>query len=275
MCFGFLSATWKSAMRRFDLILMIVAVLVGTASAQTIIDENIMVDTSWGPGGSPYIIQADILIGNNADLTIEPGVSVKFDGDYHIEVGWHSELYANGSEEQRVLFTSNAADPAMSDWDQLLVIGPDASSFSYCTFEYADKAIYLSYIDPLITHCDFSHCRMAIACIASSPQITHCNITDGNQGIFITNNLSRPTISHCNLYGNTSWNVHVQLYPAPLVTIDAQNNWWGVSDAASIAETIHDHMDDDRLKAVINFDPWLSDMPAARSTWSDVKAIYR
>jgi hypothetical protein len=254
---------------------MIAVSLVGPASAQTYITEDISADTTWGPGGSPYIIQADIVIGNYADLTIAPGTTVKFDGDYELQVGWLSRLFADGSPGEPILFTSNAPSPAMSDWDQVTVIGPDPSSFTYCTFEYADIALYLSYIDPPISYCNFRNCRMGIAVIASSPPITHCNLHDGQQGIFITNNLSRPTISDCNLYNHTGWNVHVEVFPAPLVTIDATNNWWGVTDASSIADTIHDHVDDAGLMAIIDFDPWLGGMPVGETTWGGVKARYR
>ncbi|MCK4403722.1 MAG: S8 family serine peptidase [candidate division Zixibacteria bacterium] len=47
------------------------------------------------------------------------------------------------------------------------------------------------------------------------------------------------------IYGNDSLNLYLGEYQNPDVTvINAENNWWGSSDSAEIAETIFDHEDD-------------------------------
>lgn len=62
-------------------------------------------DTTWTAANSPYIVIGDILIEENVNLTIEPGVTIKFDADKYIRVD--GSFYAVGTESQIITFTSN------------------------------------------------------------------------------------------------------------------------------------------------------------------------
>ena len=52
--------------------------LPSSGRADTIISSDVIANTTWTLAGSPYIITASIYIRNNAKVTIEPGVIVKF-----------------------------------------------------------------------------------------------------------------------------------------------------------------------------------------------------
>lgn len=69
----------------------------------------IRTDTIWSLAGSPYIIGQNIEVQEGAALTIEPGVEVKFDGNYHLKV--LGTLIAKGTADNLITFTSNKAEP--------------------------------------------------------------------------------------------------------------------------------------------------------------------
>jgi parallel beta-helix repeat protein len=261
-------------MRPTAFFLVAAALFAETSLAQTYVTSDIESDETWIAAHGPYVIQADILVGNYAELTIEPGVTIAFDGDYHLEVGWQSQIFANGTSDHPVIFTSNASNPAMRDWGYVKVLGPQLSTFDHCIFEYADIGVWLSYIDVPISHCVFRESRLGIFCDASSPAILNCTFTQNHVGIYVVNNLSRPVINRCNLFSNSHLNLQVGLYLAPEVTIDATDNWWGTDDANLIAASIHDHHDDERIHAIINFDPWRYGVSVRRNTWGRLKAQY-
>ena len=72
----------------------------------------------------------------NAILTIDPGVVVKFAGESSLIVTSGSEIHATGAT-----FTSNTANPTRGDWGSIKIYGtyPENSPTSYfreCTIEY-------------------------------------------------------------------------------------------------------------------------------------------
>ncbi len=58
----------------------------------------------------------------------------------------------------------------------------------------------------------------------------------------------------------------------PMVTIDAENNWWGTDVEAEIANSINIH----GLSAYVevDYDPWLHEVPVEASSWGRVKALF-
>jgi parallel beta-helix repeat protein len=98
-------------------------------------------DQTWTPGGSPYIVIDNLYILFDVTLTIEPGVHVKFDGDYYIAL--YGNLTANGTESNRIVFTSNLADPHMGDWSRIEVEDSGHIEMRYCDIAYGGLSIYL------------------------------------------------------------------------------------------------------------------------------------
>ena len=91
-------------------------------------------DTTWREVSSPYIVTGNTLVSEGITLTIEPGVSVKFETplDEHPDeeepevvepgswIGYHIKidgtLVAKGTEDKRIIFTSNKLTPSPGDW---------------------------------------------------------------------------------------------------------------------------------------------------------------
>jgi hypothetical protein len=94
-----------------------VLIWVGTAAA-TNVSGPITSDTTWTIAGSPYIVTGNVLVGNGVALTIEPGVTVKFDSDKSLQID--GTLIAIGTSDNRITFTSNEPTPAPGDWGYIL-----------------------------------------------------------------------------------------------------------------------------------------------------------
>ncbi|MCC7389308.1 MAG: right-handed parallel beta-helix repeat-containing protein [Phycisphaerales bacterium] len=107
------------------------AIVVGTVSSlllscsalgQTNVGGPILSDTTWGPSGSPYIVQNSIIVGAGATLTVEPGTEVRVNNGLSIAVGSQAfgpgALVVNGTEAAPALFTSNQGS-GRGDWNDI------------------------------------------------------------------------------------------------------------------------------------------------------------
>lgn len=86
-----------------------------TAVAQTNIDTDVTSTTTWTTSGSPYLISSTIRVTTGATLTIEPGVIIRMGTGTSLLV--EGALVADGTDVDKVLFTSAAATPAAGDWN--------------------------------------------------------------------------------------------------------------------------------------------------------------
>jgi PKD repeat protein len=87
--------------------------------------------------GCTYIVTDDVLLEALAKLTIERGVTLKFDGDYYMVI--EGVVEAAGDETASIRFTSNRATPGPSDWDRIefSTHNPYQQSLNYIVLEYS------------------------------------------------------------------------------------------------------------------------------------------
>lgn len=102
------------------------------------ITQNITTPTTWY-ASNVYTIDGEIYI--DADLTIEPGTTIKFTSNGAIYFGYinYMTLTANGTTDKPILFTSAATSKTTGTWIGLWFYNhvQTNSSMSYCTIEYA------------------------------------------------------------------------------------------------------------------------------------------
>jgi hypothetical protein len=93
------------------------------------------VSGTWNVAGSPYLIQGDIQIQQGETLTIEPGVTVEFQGNYSLNVA--GQIVAVGTASDSIIFIP--ADTAVG-FNSILFDDPpstnDSSLFVYCSFTH-------------------------------------------------------------------------------------------------------------------------------------------
>ncbi len=142
-----------------------------SAIADTEVSGNITSDTTWAVAGSPYIVVGTVQVLDVATLTIEPGVTVKFNEGLSLMIG--GELIARGTATDSILFTSNNATPQPGDWGSIKFIDTSVDAvldslgnyvsgciIEYCRIEYGgdipnsgdDGAIHCEYASPFISH---------------------------------------------------------------------------------------------------------------------------
>ncbi|HHP7236011.1 MAG TPA: hypothetical protein ACFCUC_15385, partial [Desulfobacterales bacterium] len=92
--------------------------LASAAAAQTIVDENITIDTVWDLDGSPYLITRDVIVRSASSggaapvLTIEAGVEVRFSQGTGLQIAdefggvYRGALDARGTADDPIVFTS-------------------------------------------------------------------------------------------------------------------------------------------------------------------------
>ena len=120
------------------------------AEADTNVSGGISTSTTWTLAGSPYIVTGTISLGNASlprpVLTIQPGVTVKFNAGTTLQIGFNyygttaeGELQAVGTASQPITFTANTATPSAGYWAglQFYASGASSSLLKYATVSYA------------------------------------------------------------------------------------------------------------------------------------------
>lgn len=141
--------------------------------SQTNVSGLISKDTTWRKSNSPYIVTGNIMVSEGVTLTIEPGVTVKFDASKVLQI--NGTLIARGKINDTIRFTSNKTIPAKGDWGYVYLTQLSKSAafdqngnyasgsiFEYSIIEYAGSlsnqdvnAVSLESAGPYINHCIF------------------------------------------------------------------------------------------------------------------------
>ncbi len=123
----------------------------GALRAETRVGGEITGHQSWNKTGNPHIVTGDITIPKGSSLTVGPGVEIRFKRDindrhglnfFDLEVLVEGELIVNGAENDTVVFTSDSESPRWTDWQGLVIRGPDArAELNVTRVEYANEGI--------------------------------------------------------------------------------------------------------------------------------------
>ena len=109
--------------------------------SQTNIGGVISTNTTWSFSESPYIVTSDVVLYSANTLTIEPGVTVKFNsGTKLILRGTLNSIATAGNE---IIFTSNSNSPTKGSWLGIEIENNQKGKIiaSHIKGEFADKFI--------------------------------------------------------------------------------------------------------------------------------------
>ncbi len=139
-------------------------------------ETKIIQDTTWTLANSPYIITNNISVEENVTLTIQPGVEVKFDGNYYLNV--NGTLIANGNKNNMINFTTNNTNPPWwASWQGLRFYNAKNNSIiNYCNIEYAGAGIRCTNMIINITNCTFKYNYAYGVCLETCDSILSDNI---------------------------------------------------------------------------------------------------
>lgn len=107
----------------------------------TYVEGTISQNTEWTLVDNPFIVSNNITIADGATLTIEPGVNVRFGGDFQITV--NGRIIADGTANRPITFMYNGLNASTEDWITIQINGTQDSSLTYCTIEHGSNAVTL------------------------------------------------------------------------------------------------------------------------------------
>lgn len=145
----------KLTTRVFVVILCVLACGCGSEKAATVGKGIIESNTTWQ---KEILISGDVEIARGATLTIMPGTIVKFakiqaDGPSNLyddktnyfsraELIVKGKLWAKGSKEKKIVFTSAERSPRPGDWGAINFNDSADNVLAFCDISYADTGIH-------------------------------------------------------------------------------------------------------------------------------------
>jgi parallel beta-helix repeat protein len=168
-------------------------------------------DTTWTTAMNPVVLTQDFRVPGGITLTIDPGVEVHMsttDGgssgsdSSKVEFTVDGILIVNGTAQEPVVFTSDAATKSAGDWYGIVFTNTGSLSGSVvdnARIEYARYGVYANSSSPMIRNSTIVNNSDSGVYLNYSNAAIEGNILslNANQGIYVYNN-SSPTIS-----GNT------------------------------------------------------------------------
>jgi len=94
-------------------ILFLILIAAISANSQTFVSGNIGTDSTWAIGGSPYIVTGSVTVNSGVQLTVDPGVIVRFQGGQALVV--YGKLVASNATFTSAKDTIGGT-PAAGDW---------------------------------------------------------------------------------------------------------------------------------------------------------------
>lgn len=130
--------------------------------ADTAVGGPVVAATTWSVAASPYLVTSDLTVGSGALLTVEAGVTVRFQSGTRLIVQ-SGGLKVSGTQTAPVLFTSwrdtPGGTPAPGDWGglQFQDASQDAADLlDYLTVSYGSTTTLVS-SSPTFNHCRFEN----------------------------------------------------------------------------------------------------------------------
>ena len=109
--------------------------------AETLVPAGtIGTNTTWTLAGSPYIVQGSLYLPSGKTLTVEPGVVVRFAQNTEFVID--GTLQAEGTTQQPIVFSANAATPQPGHWYGLTLRSGATGRFGHCEVAYAGTSSY-------------------------------------------------------------------------------------------------------------------------------------
>ncbi|MBL8879869.1 MAG: right-handed parallel beta-helix repeat-containing protein [Phycisphaerales bacterium] len=176
-------------------IALVISACLATQAFATDVGGPVVTDTTWTAAGSPYVVVAAIIVGGNATLTIQPGVTVRFNAGLGITVGSQAwgpgTLRAIGTGGQPVTFTSNTNPGQPGQWKDIFFTDRSIDA------AFDQDGDYLS--GSILQHCivQFAGGGLegsgAVTIRQASPFIDYCEIrNNARSGIYADNTTTPP-----------------------------------------------------------------------------------
>ncbi len=236
---------------------------------------------TWHCLGIPYFIWGnDIVVSADNILTIKPGVEIRFEPGHTRRINVHGGLYAVGTSDSVIVFTSNRTTHIPGDWRGINF--PESTITSYMT--YCD----VGYAGAVVNNSDSTNIRL----MASQVVMRNCHIHHSAKKGLIVKGGSHITLINNRIINNAGVGIDIvrqggasaDFGSDPTEWNDIYNNgdydltnglhdtyaryvYWGTTDCSLISDTIYDYIDNTSL-GLVDFNPWLDASHNVASTTS-------
>ncbi|EYF06979.1 DUF4215 domain-containing protein [Chondromyces apiculatus] len=216
------------------------ALLIGltqTAAAQTTVTGGNVINQTWTPAGSPYIVQGDVIVPAGATLTIQAGTQVRFassDGQAsgtdasRVEMTIRGTLNVNGTVASPVVFQANSGS-GTSVWYGLRA--DQASSVLNTSNLEVRNAIYGIHVsggEQTLVGITAHTNSYGIYFTGNGSGTVLSSIIRDNSSTGIYAGIAAGTtgivnVTNCTVYGNSSYGVDVNGANAANLTVNVKN----------------------------------------------------
>ena len=197
---------------------------------QLVVNKGIIdKDTVWQ---GEVLIKGDVEIAETATLIIMPGTVVRFtriedfgkeklslDKLNHFpkaELIVKGKLYAQGTLENKITFTSAEASPSPGDWGSVNFLNSFDNIMEFCVFTYAHTAVHCHSAGVVVSHCTFHYNGVAIGQKNAKGMPNKCvvpmlyNWITENGGGILYGGGSTPVIAHNEINYNTFFGIYAK-----------------------------------------------------------------
>lgn len=236
------------------------------------------------PTAEPYQITSDINVNPGSKLTIQAGSVLEFANGTRLVAD--GELDILGTPDSPVHLKSASPTPQDDDWYGVIVSDlPQQRRIENAVIENALSGIFFgggsATVDKVVLQNNYYGLYISNG---STPTIANSDIRDNSVGIWIEDAASPVIYPHNSITGNlegivlegSGWagdnpsarinenNIFdnsifdlgaATFYDAANVTLDARGNWWGIPDAAAIANQIYDGNDNPADSPLVDYQP--------------------
>jgi len=182
------------------------------STGENIVPANIDNDLTLYKSKSPYIVPQNVVVGSDARLTIEPGVTLLFSPGVNMIV--NGAVTAEGTAEDSIMFRLNPAFDENESWGALCFINTDdrVSNISYTEFRDGSKGPSeyncVAVVSGFKTTLRLDHLRITdtdanpIACRYSDLRLTNSLLHSSITGDLTNVKYGKGYVADCEFIGN-------------------------------------------------------------------------
>ncbi|MFU8843466.1 MAG: right-handed parallel beta-helix repeat-containing protein [Bacteroidales bacterium] len=255
-------------------------VFTGNTPNEILVRSQAINSGTWSNFGVPYFIEGNIAVNIGETLTLQPGNMLKFNAGRIFTVS--GTLVADGTETERIVFTSGSFTPVSGDWNRIHFnnAGP-GTVLNYCDILYAGSASSAIDVNNSGNHVQITNSTVKYSASygvyirnGSVPKFINTIITENSGiGIYITGASGAEFGSDLSEWNDVYGNGDYELRNGSL-DIAAKYIYWGVEFCDDVPELIYDQMDQSNL-GLVDYDPCLNEshqFPPLITTWTGAES---